>query len=62
MDETIDLSTVPDDLTKLAGITLTPRQQFTYRPLPSDLAATAAMQSSNRVYTLGEAIELLQGR
>lgn len=38
MNETVDLSTVLDDLAKLASITLTPRQQFTYAPLPSDLA------------------------
>jgi 2'-5' RNA ligase len=39
MDNVIDLDTLLTNLAKLASITLTPRQRFTYVPLPEDLAA-----------------------
>ena len=38
MSSTVELSALLDDLAKLASITLTPRQRFTYVPLPEDLA------------------------
>jgi len=38
MKDVIDLNCVLDNLAKLASITLTPKQQFTYVPLPEDLA------------------------
>lgn len=39
MEDTVDFDSLLTNLAKLASITLTPRQQFTYVPLPADLAA-----------------------
>lgn len=39
MEDTIDFDDLLDNLAKLASITLTPRQRFTYVPLPEDLAS-----------------------